>query len=743
MIPVNLLIALWAALVAVGFVFGATFPSGTTARIAEFVSPIPLSFPPLPGLGAWLGRIFQPLAAIALAVLLTISARGAGRVVSSFMVFPRATRWWMAVAVGGGLLSFLLFGLGLTGILFQPLVYILFIHFIVAGFARFSVWKASGAGPGRLLGLAAGLTMVAWISGVLVPEPGIDAYLYHLRLPFYYLHHHRIYSVWHHIHGHVPQAWEFLLTVFPRQLSATGAQALSALTALAIWRMAMERAVGGWVYRAGWILLMSSPLVFGTGVSAYTDLPLMWLEFGAFILLIPAAGAPGKSARFWAGAILGLATSLKYASFPAFFAAAIVLSIQAVRLAKVGRDSGVLLRSFSFILPLVAGFCSVFWPWLAWNALETGNPVFPFLGRLFPQALAALPFADRLSDAVFNRTFLNMFQSTWNALVRGEAFLFLFPLLVAAIPLLLSRKWRKPGSGMALVWAASFVTAWSMFMADERFILGVIPVFLFLLSPAGSIRFAKTGFVLLLLLNFYGILRQQFIPLDRLWAAAGLVSRAEYLEKTVYPSPGYMKMAGWLNSNTGEQDRILFVSDFKSPLIWRECIHDHVYDYPTRLVYLLWKTPPTPARVAVRFRQLGIRWVVYLPTINLARLKQIPDLFPFELDISRAWAGFWRVSAIPRAGFPPVYVYELSRNHAPLQALYHLPGVEDAARSNAIDILRVQGQPAATDYLRRLSAAYPWVGSFHLMYGEALMANPATVGAGREQIRISRKAGGP
>jgi len=250
----------------------------------------------------------------------------------------------------------------------------------------------------------------------------------------------------------------------------------------------------------------------------------------------------------------------------------------------------------------------------------------------------------------------------------------------------------------------------------------------------------KALFAVFVALNFLGGFRQILLPLDRLWAATGLISRVDYANRHIKPSPGYMNTVDWLNANTPENDCILFVSDFKSPYIWRECIHDHVYDYPTRLVYLLWKTPHNPERIAVRFRQLGIRWVVYLPSVNVQRLNKSPDLFPFDPEISRAWSGFWNKYAYACSFNPPVFIYGISGKAGPERDLYQLPGVEDAGMVTATDLLRSKGREAYIDYLRKLLKAYPRVGEFHRILGEVLMADPSTRQEGGSHIIRAEKS---
>jgi len=717
----------WGVMVFVGFVAGVTWPTGTTTRLHEFFSAPAAVWPVIPGLGRLASNWIGPACSILMALGVILSAGGTGSRLAGFLRLPVLEKKWLVFAAGGALASLWFFGLGLAGLFFLPLLWASLVPGIWWALVMLLRLRWEGETtpfPGWLK-VCAGLTVMLWALAVLVPEPGIDAYLYHLRLPFYYLLHHRIYSVWHHIHAHVPQLWEILLAAFPKELSATGGQALSAVTALAIWKMAAGIEKGGWGSRAAVLLALSSPLAVGIGASAYTDLPLMWLGFGSFLLLLGGKREPGTSAKFWSGAVLGLACSLKYAAFPVVAAALVFVAVKSVRR-----------RTPWWGLPGVLGFGAVFWPWLAWNGLATGNPVSPFLGGLFPHALPALPFAARLSEAVFKRTFLAVLASPWVAFVDCEPFLFLSPWFLVVAPLLLFRRRLGPlfpGSG---VWLAVCFISWAFFIADERFILAAIPVLALLIPFPASGRAGKAALAGLLLLNFYGCVRQTLFPLERLWAALGLEGRDAYLRSTLKPAPGYWDAAAWLNASTAPGDRVLFVSDYKSQFVWRECIHDHVYDYPTRLNYILWKTPRDPGRISVRFRQYGIRWLLYLPTINVMRLGQLPDLFPFTGEDARAFGAFWAEHAIPRAAFPYVSVYEISARKLPAHDTPELPGVQDVG----FLIMKQAEWRKAVGELRKLVKAYPHAAPFRRELGRAILAGPHSPEQAEEAIRLIRSA---
>ncbi|MEK7767491.1 MAG: hypothetical protein AAB368_14775, partial [bacterium] len=497
------------------------------------------------------------------------------------------------------------------------------------------------------------------------PDAGVDAYLYHLRLPFMYGLRHRVFSVWHQDHAHVPQLWEMLYAVFPRGLAASGAQFLSAFAALAAFRTAASLAGTSWPMWAALLLVFTSPLVLGVGTLAHTDLPMVWLGLASFRL-----ASRGRPAVRWfgGGLIAGLACSVKYAAFPVLAAFGCTAAAAAWRRRR--------------IVPLLAaggGCLAVFWPWLAWNALATGNPLHPFFWRWTPWALAPPEYARRVSEAVFRRSWAEVLRSGWNAYVRSSPALFLSPALGAAAPCVVlpgGRGGLPRGTGW---WLAGGTAAWAVFLADERFALPLIPVLALCVAarlvsrtPRGSAWLA-----LLLVVNACGAFRQTFLPTTRLWTALGLASRDAWWRSSLGPAPGYWDAAAWLNARSAPADRVLIVSDYKSHGFARECIHEHVVDFPARLITILRSAPPDAGRIAARFRQLGVRWMVYLPARAAERLASLPEFYAFDPPRARAYASFWGRLGRRRAVFPGAAVYEINRGTEAGETGPDLPGVQE------------------------------------------------------------------
>ncbi len=731
----RILLSAWAVFIVCAFLFLPTYPTGTTARLLAFLQVDIGGSPNLQPFPALVVQSVRSVCAVAAAVAVAFSARGWGLPLCRFAMVPASHAGWCSFALGGGSLGIFLFGMGLTGILFPAFT------LGTAAAGAFIAWRSmrvsagrAGSAPLRGFAAAAGvITAALWILGVLVPEPGVDAYVYHLRLPFYYQMHHRIFSIWHHIHSQIPQVWDVLLVLFPVSISDTAAQALSALVAVALWSMIVSREGAGWGVRAAGLLFLSSPLVMGIGTSAYTDLTMAWLGFGSFMLLSAGGANPGRGPLFCAGILVGLVCSLKYASFPLAVAAA------AWCLAAFWRT-----KRASCILAPTAGFVLAFWPWWAWNALATGNPVYPFFGKWFPDSLPPLPFAERLGSSVFKRSMLDVFRSPWTAFVRCEPGIFLSPWFIIAFPMM---AWRRGAGSVPLgagLWMGGLLISWSFFIADERFALSAVPVLAMALPGLDGIRHGRAVFAALFLVNGAGCLRQQFLPLSRIWTSLGLESRAAYLRESLSPPAGYFEAAEWLNRNVDRRERILFVSDCRSHYIWRECVHDHVYDYPTRLNYILWTTPRNPGRIAVRMRQLGIRWLAYLPANCARRLRQMPDLFPFKREEALVLYEFWQRKARLRAAFPEESIYEITPGMGRPADSPELPGVQDAAFAIVDEIRAREGDKKALEILGRLVETYPRVGAFHAALGQVLLSGkggPSRIAEGRGHLERAAKAG--
>ncbi|MEK7475811.1 MAG: glycosyltransferase family 39 protein [Candidatus Coatesbacteria bacterium] len=730
------LVALWAVLVCAGFLAAAPFPNGVASRLAAAASwPVPPAGVPDPGAAALPASWIALGRGAAWGALLAATAWTAGRMTAPWLRLPLLPAAAVPGAAGLVICGTGALGLGLAGLAFASVLRLGVLLLAPLGLAAAGVavtrWRLHRLGTGGWAIAAGGAVAALWTLAAFNPEPGIDAYLYHLRLPFIYLLHHRVHHVWHHIHGQVPQVWELLLMAVPPRDAATAAQVLSALCVLPVVALTVAFGGGGGSAILAALLLVSSPLVVAIGTSAYTDLPLVWLGAASFALLVMPNASPSPPRRFAAGAVLGGACALKYAAFPLVVAMGVWLLAGSVRR-----------REWRWAWPSAVGMLAVFLPWIGWNWLAAGNPVDPFLARWFPDSLPALPFAERLSGAVLRRPWRDVFASPWSAYVASEPFLFVSPWLVAAAPALLAAPAALrslPGSGL---WLAVCVAVWAALIADERFLLPAAPLVAGLLARAGWCRMPGAIAAGLLVLNLAGAVRQVFVPLPRLWTALGVVSRDAYLRGTLIPAPGYADAASWLNSHTAVKDRILVVSDCKSHLIWRECVTDHVYDYPTRLVWILWGTPGGAVRIAARFRQLGIRWVLYLPGRAGERLGNMPDLFEFRPGEAASWAAYWSTHARRAWSGPEAGIYGLDvRARAPAE-LPDLPAVQEVMAFSARLTLRREGPGALVTEVRRYAAAYPNVGAAHRLAGEVLVSlggDSLTRAEGRRELETARR----
>jgi hypothetical protein len=681
------------------------------------------------------------LAGVALAAMLFLAGARIGsalRVLACPRLVPSAE---VDAAFGLGALGLSALGLGLGGLLYHPFLWTLAVAALVA--PRQGPLREPGPSlPGGWMGAAWTAVLAWWVLNIMNPEAGIDAYVYHLRLPSFYLLHHRVFGVWHQVHGQVPQVWEMLVAFLPPVAADSGAQALSTGAAL-MALLALRRAATGlrpapvpgriatlpavrldqeaspeldrWA-----LLLFSSPLLVGIGTSAYSDAPLVWL--GSMSLLLAAGRGRGRAPA--AGLVLGLACSVKYAAFPIVVAGGAWMAWALYR-RRMGASG---LAAFG------SSGLAVFAPWMAWNVLATGNPVHPFLGNLFPWALKPSSFATELGTGVFHRGAAAILASPWNAYVLSGAFLFLSPWFAVAGPrLVFARGDPRTGRG---VWLASYLAAWAVFMADERFALPAVPVLIAALVSAGVRAPRGAGLALLLALNAWGTVGGQAVPVTRMQAAVGLGSRREYLARSFQPSPGYSEAAAWINRSTAPGDRVLFVAECRSHLVWRECIHEHVIDYPSRLSTILESAGPSPEAIGKRFRQLGVRWVLHMPGNALSRLDGMPRLFPFNPPLAYAWRDLWTARAVPEARFGGAIVYRLAPRAVggKSRRIPGLPGVQEIIALSLNRTARERGPAAAAREAGEFAEAYPGieaVASLRRFWQAASRAGPGMEGGPR------------
>ncbi|MBI3563848.1 MAG: hypothetical protein HY079_01470 [Elusimicrobia bacterium] len=318
------------------------------------------------------------LVPLALLALLALIAAGAGRRAVGALAPALADdeRTVAGATLGLGAMALGMFALGALGLLGGWAVSTLLGLLWLYGWSEARPALAALADGARRaaqrpwLCAAVSLPLLAALWACLVPPHQYDSLVYHLALPQEYLRAGRLYAPEGTVFAHFPQNGEMLFTLALRLGSDLLAQMLvwlaSALTVA--WLLTFGRRV---TPAAPWaaLLVATHTAVLLMSSTTYVE-PLVMLWVTASVLAFEASDeGRDRGVLILSALFAGLALGTKY--YAGLSAALLVARL-------VWRDR---LKS-AVLFAAVAG--ALFAPWLVKNALCVGNPVFPFLYKVFP-----------------------------------------------------------------------------------------------------------------------------------------------------------------------------------------------------------------------------------------------------------------------------------------------------------------------------------------------------------------------
>jgi hypothetical protein len=221
----------------------------------------------------------------------------------------------------------------------------------------------------------------------LVPPVARDELTHHLAIPALYVRAGRLIEVPFADQSYYPMLLEMFYTPLLRWLPDNSSKYLHLL-----YGVATAGVIGLYVRRqhdaqaaalAG-LLVLSTPVVFALGASAYVDLGLLFYATAALVALLIWAEQPRMKWLVLSALLAGLAASTKYNGF------LVVILLGAGTVLLPGTEHGNRERlRFAATFAVVALLPVA--PWILKNLLETGNPVFP----LFNAQLGGQPLPDR------------------------------------------------------------------------------------------------------------------------------------------------------------------------------------------------------------------------------------------------------------------------------------------------------------------------------------------------------------
>jgi hypothetical protein len=408
-------------------------------------------------------------AAIAL-LALAIWGYGAAAL-RSFVFASAAERTAIRLGAGAAVLASLVFVMGLAGLLTRP-------------------WLIGAIGLGVLLALlsrpklvitAPTATLVCAILAVPIvlqvfyPPVDWDATSYHLASSRLYLEAHRLVVATYLRYPVFPQLHEMLFTLGLGVFGDVAAQGTTLVTwvGTALALVALGRRVG--TPAAGVLALgiwAGSPTPFSFGTIGYVDVPLTFFVTLACLCWVIYTSQGLSRWAALAGLFSGAAAATKYSGL--FFVAVVGLLI------GMASPRGARLRRLGLYGALGALVCV---PWYARNAILSGDPLFPFLGRLLPNPYwNAADLAAQVDDLHHQggRTLLD-FVRVWDRLSFNQGIFVgpedtFSPALWIPLPILLVARWRSRIERILLLVALAYLCVWFSYSPDGRYLLPVIPI---------------------------------------------------------------------------------------------------------------------------------------------------------------------------------------------------------------------------------------------------------------------------
>ena len=283
-----------------------------------------------------------------------------------------------------GIYSYIIFGLGLLGILYKGYLTLATLVFVSAVFYfyknKLKVPKLNSVFIKRDLLFAIGLLVLVLqgiinLIGVLGPELGFDALWYHLTIPKIFLQNHSIFYIPGGLfyYSAMPKLTEMLYVAgltFGNEIAAKLIHFFFGILSL-VALYSLSRKFLSKIFSLLAIVLFYSNLVVGwMSITAYIDLARTFFEIMALWGFINWIEKKNRKWLITSAILLGLAISAKLLALSTLLIFAILIIIFTRKI-----TNALAYCFFALLVPL---------PWFVSSYIYTGNPIYPFFTNIYP-----------------------------------------------------------------------------------------------------------------------------------------------------------------------------------------------------------------------------------------------------------------------------------------------------------------------------------------------------------------------
>ena len=482
--------------------------------------------------------------------------------------------------IGFGILSYSIFVLGATQILYPLMVYLLL--GISAVFSLLG-WRARPCGlkkavvegskltlPELFLGLLLLICLLFGLLLVLTPAIGTDALSYHLEVPSLYLKKHGFYFIPGNLFSNYPLNSEMLYLIgllLGGDVVAKGIHfAIAGLTLIGMYQFTRHFVTGSIFIYLPLLLFYSIPSVFVNSHMAYSDLTVTFYTFLTVYAFLKWFSIRQVRWLVLCGIFTGLSIATKYSALLLPFMGCLgVLYVS--RCQEIGNR-----EALRFLGLYILGVLMIGIPFYIKNWVLTGNPLYPFLYSIFGgigwDMEQARQYDLFLKNLGMGRGLFDYLLLPWNVSLHAKMNSPIFdgilgPVFILTLPFAVGIRNIPAALRIVMVYCGITFVFWASSVHQIRYL---IPIFPFLAIMVGYVleyyrRKSVLLFSVLLMIivgglgfNSYHIFKdfQNIRPVPVL---TGRESRTAFLDRLV-PTHG---MFQYINTHLPDNSKIFFI----------------------------------------------------------------------------------------------------------------------------------------------------------------------------------------
>ncbi len=547
-----------------------------------------------------------------------------------------------SLGLGLGILAYLVLGLGLVGLFYHWVAYLLLALLGLSLFREIKDILKTVIEKSRefvqiepgFFGLLSGglllITTLLYFVSALAPPVFFDSMVYHLAVPSIHIQHHRILPIPFNLYSNFPMTGEMLYTLALLLKGDILAKLINfifgPLILLAIFSFS-SRYLNRKIALLAAVIFYTAPLVGMNSILTTVDLELTLFSALSIYALVSWFHSKKRNWLISAGIFSGLALGTKYTAILLVFIL-LGLGILLKRILEDREKFPKVLKEL-VIFSLVA--LAVASPWYIKNIIYTGNPIYPFLYKIFGGShwndFNAQRWMTHLrSQGMRESTFWNYLRLPWLITMREGSFGWgsLGPLFLLSLPLILFTKGLNRVIKYLAIYCGIYFLFWTF---SQQYLRSLLPCLVFLSIIAAYLllrlaSFRKHLFWLISLLlivvftsNLYHFVIGEasvFYP----WPVAlGLERREHYLARNL----PYYEVIDYANHHLSSQAKILFIGQTRGYYCKRKFIANTVFN-DTVIIDLI-RDSGNIEKLLENLKELGITHILYDP-LEARRLTQ-------------------------------------------------------------------------------------------------------------------------